>query len=173
MIKTVAAERTIDAPAELVYARLAAVDRHPEWDETAQRVEPIAPGDASGLGSEWKVYEHFGIFHSASGDDRAKQGTALSKRTIKELVPNERVAWSTHTLPNFGIGATVTWTLHPEGRRTRATVEVAISVPTVVERVGRVMLKALDDRYDVRLNTLIDRLKTESEAEFAKQVVAV
>ena len=173
MIKNVTAQRTIDAPAELIYQRLVAVDRHPEWDETAQKVELIAPGDASGLGSEWKVYEHFGIFHSATGDDRAKQGTALSKRTIKELVPNERVAWSTHTLPNLGIGATVTWTLFPEGRFTRASVDVAISVPAVVEKVGRVMFRALDERYEVRLNTLIDSLKAQSEAEFARQVVAV
>jgi len=173
MIKTISAERTIDAPAAVIYDRLASIARHPEWDETAQRAEPVTEGNATGVGAEWKVYEHFGIFHSISGDDRSKQGTALSKRTLKELVPNERVAWGTHTLPNLGVSATLTRTLTPEGSATRVVVDVSISVPMVVERVGRVLFRSLDERYEKQLVTTLDQLRAVSEAEVAKQAVAV
>ena len=175
MIKTISTERTIEAPADLVYARLAAIDRHLEWDETAHKAEPMGEGDASAVGAEWKVYEHFSVLHAitGNGDDRAKQGTALSKRTLKELAPNEKVVWTTHTLPNLGVSATLTWTLSAEGRSTRANVDVAISVPTVVEKVGRVMFRNLDSKFEQQLNTAIDKLKTVSEAEFAKLAVAV
>ena len=173
MIKTISAERTIDAPADLIFERLASIARHPEWDETAQRVEPITEGDATAVGAEWKVFESFGIFHFVSGDDNAQQGTAPSKRTLKELVPNERVAWSTHTMPSLGVSATVTWTLSAEGRFTRAAVDVSISVPGVVERVRRVVFRALDTRYQQQLNSTIDRLQAVCEAEVAQLVVAV
>lgn len=173
MIKTVSTERTVEAPADLVYARLAAVDRHQEWDETVSRTEPITEDNTTGAGAEWKVYEHFSLLHATTGDDRSKQATGLSKRTLKELVPNERVSWTTHMMPNLGVSATVTWTLHEEGRFTRALVDVSISVPMVVEKMGRVMFRNLDTKYEAQLNKAIDALKTVSEAELAKLVVAV
>ena len=175
MIKTISTERTIEAPADLIYARLAAVDRHREWDDTAARTEPMGEGDPISVGAEWKVYERFSLLHAVTGngDEREKQGTALSKRTLKELVPNEKVAWTTHTLPNLGVSATVSWSLHAEGRSTRAVVDVSISVPMVVERVGRVMFRQLDTRYEEQLNAAVDKLKAVSEAEFAKLAVAV
>ena len=175
MIKTVSTERTIEAPVELVYARLAAIDRHLEWDETASRAEPMTEDNTTGVGAEWKVYERFSLMHAITGDgdEREKQGTALSKRTLKELVPNERVVWTTHTLPNLGVSATLAWTLSAEGHSTRASVDVSLSVPTVVEKVGRVMFRHLDTKFEVQLNTAIDKLKAVSEAEFAKMAVAV
>lgn len=175
MIKTISTERTIEAPAELVYARLAAVDRHPEWDETAARAEPMTEGNTTGVGAEWKVYEHFSLLAAitGNGEEPGKQATGLSKRTLKELVPNERVVWTTHTLPNLGVSATLAWTLSTEGRFTRAAVDVSLSVPTVVEKVGRVMFRSLDAKFEAKLNAAVDRLKAVSEAEFAELVVAV
>jgi len=173
MIKTVSTECTVEAPADLIYARLAAFDRHGEWDETVSRAEPITEGNTTGVGAEGKVYEHFSLLHAATGDDRSKQATGLSKRTLKELVPNERVSWTNHMMPNLGVSATMTWTLHAEGRFTRAVAEVALSVPTVVEKVGRVMFRNLDSKYEAQLNEAIEALKAVSEAEFAKLVVAV
>ena len=118
-------------------------------------------------------YEHFSLLHATTGDERSNQATGLSKRTLKELVPSERVSWTTHTMPNLGVSATVTWTLRAEGRFTRAVVDVAISVPTVVEKMGRMMFRNLDTKYEAQLNGAIDALKTVSEAEFANLVVAV
>jgi uncharacterized membrane protein len=167
----------VQTPVEHVFNLVADVNRHPEWDKFTKRVELSKAGQVDGVGTEWKVYEHLGLFSLGevmSSDSKHLSG--LAKRVIRELVPNKRVSWHTNPAPNIGISAEMTYAFEAVGDATKVTFQSVVSVPGVLERVGRVILRNLDGRQQDQWRASMDNMKQLAEAAYAvngKVAVAV
>jgi uncharacterized membrane protein len=156
---------TVQAPAEQVWALVSDFNRHPEWDKFTKRVEQSKPGDANGVGAEWKVYEQLGLFmlgESVSGD--SKHLTALAKREVREVEPGKSVTWRTHSVPNVGVGADFTYTLVPVAGGTEVSMKVGVDVPALLERVRRTVLTNMDNRQQGQWMASLEQLKAQAEA---------
>ena len=164
----------VKAPVEEVYALVADISRHPEWDKFTRRVELSKEGDANGVGAEWKAYEQMGLFSLGERDLDNRRLTGLAKRVVRELVPNQRVAWHTHSVPNVGVSADLSYDFVAEGDATRVTFKSVVSVPTVVEKVARVITRNLDTHQQAQWAASMDRLQSVAEEAYARQqLVAV
>ncbi len=112
----VRAETTIDAPPEVLWDILAAVDRWSSWNPEVARAQldgPLAPGATI----RWKA------------------GGASITSTIASVVRPSELAWTGRTL---GISAVHVWRLEPHEGGTRVRSEESIrGVPARVAR-GRV-----------------------------------
>jgi uncharacterized membrane protein len=161
----------VDAPVDQVFALVADTSRHPEWDKFTKRVELVKEGDANGVGAEWKVYEQLGLF--TLDDEKLASGrlTGLAKRVVREVVPNKRVAWHTHPVPNVGITADLSYDFVEQGKSTRVTFNSVVSVPGVVERVTRVILRNLDDRQHGQWAASVEKLKAVAEEAHAREQI--
>ena len=163
----------VQAPVETVYGLVANFERHVEWDRYSKRVELVKAGDANGVGSEWKVYEQLGLFSLGEEEREPKHSTGLAKRVVREVVPNSKIVWHTHSVPNLGISAEVSVELWAEEGGTRVTETVVVSVPGVVEKVGRLIVKNLDTRAQAQWVASLEELKRLAEKVAAGQDVAV
>lgn len=157
----------VQAPVEQVYTLVADVNRHPEWDKFTKRVELAKAGQTDGVGAEWKVYEQLGLFSLGEVGGDSKHLSGLAKRVIRELVPNTRVSWHTNPIPNVGISAEMTYVFEPAAGGTKVTFQSVVSVPGVLERVGRVILRNLDGRQQDQWTASLENLKAQSEAAYA------
>jgi uncharacterized membrane protein len=159
----------VHAPVEQVFSLVADVNRHPEWDKYTKRVELSKAGQPDGVGAEWKVYEQLGLFSLGETNNKdSKHLTGLAKRVIREVVPNKRVAWLTNSVPNVGISADMSYDFEAEGDSTRVTFRAVISVPGVLERVGRVILRNLDERQQGQWASSLGILKEQAEQAYAR-----
>jgi uncharacterized membrane protein len=158
----------VQAPVEQVYQLVADISRHPEWDKFTKRVELAKPGQSDGVGAEWKVYEQLGLFSlgEVAGPD-SKHLSGLAKRVVRELVPNARVSWHTNAVPNVGVSADMTYEFASNGSETTVTLHTVVSVPGVIERVGRVILSNLDKRQQGQWAASMENLKAQAEVAYA------
>ena len=125
------------------------------------------------MGAEWRVYEQMGLFSLGQPDYDPKFMTGIAKRVVRQVTENERISWYTHPVPNIGISAEITYIFAPEGSGTSVTFAAEVSVPGVVEKVGRVILRNLDSRQQDQWRTNLERLKSVAEEAHAKRLVAV
>ncbi len=153
----------VDAPVERVFAAVADFERHPEWDKYTRKVELTKPGAADGSGAEWKIYEQLGLFALGNFENRNKTTLGLAKRHVREVSPNQRVAWHTHPVPNIGIGAEVVFSFEPQGSGTKVTETVTINVPGVLEAVARLILRDLENRQHGQWEASLQNLKAVCE----------
>lgn len=158
----------VHAPVEQVYNLVADVNHHPKWDKFTKRVELSKAGQPDGVGAEWKVYEQLGLFTLGEMNTDSKHLSGLAKRIMREVVPNKRVMWHTHSVPNVGISADMSYEFEPEGDGTRVSFRTVVSVPAVVERVGRVILRNLDERQQGQWAASLDNLKEQAELAHAR-----
>jgi uncharacterized membrane protein len=161
----------VDAPVDQVFALVADASRHPEWDKFTKRVELAKEGDAAGVGAEWKVYEQLGLFTLDDEKLASSRLTGLAKRVVRELVPNKRVAWHTHPVPNVGISADLSYDFVEQGNSTRVTFEAVVSVPVVLEQVRRAVLRNLDDRQHGQWVASLEKLKAVAEEAYAREQI--
>jgi uncharacterized membrane protein len=154
----------VQAPVDQVFALVADFNKHPEWDKFTKRVEQTKPGDASGVGAEWKVYEQLGLFALGQGERDPKHLTGLAKREIRAVVPNEKVSWRTHPVPNVGIGADMTFEFAAAANGTQVTYRVDVDVPKLMEKVTKVILSNLDSRQQAQWTASLEQLKVVAEA---------
>lgn len=157
----------VEAPVDQVFNLVADVNRHPEWDKFTKRVELVKAGQPDGVGAEWKIYEQLGLFALGDLKPGPNHLTGLAKRVVREVVPNERVAWYTHAVPHVGVSADMSYDFAAEGDVTRVTFRAVVSVPGVLERVGRVISRNLDDRQQGQWRASLESLKEQAEQAYA------
>ena len=164
----------VQAPVDEVYSLVADVSRHPEWDKFTRRVELSKPGDANGVGAEWKVYEQLGLFSLGVEESDSPHFSGLAKRVVSEAEVNKRFAWHTHPVPNVGISADLIYEFVDQGDSTQVNLTAVVSIPSVVERVGRVILRNLDTRQQGQWAASMERLRGIAEEAAAREhLVAV
>jgi uncharacterized membrane protein len=163
----------VDAPVERVFAAVADFERHPEWDRYTRKVEMVKPGAADGTGSEWKVYEMLGLVALGNLDTKNRTTLGLAKRHMREVRPNERVAWHTHPVPNIRIGAEVSFSFAGSDDRTTVTQTVTINVPGVLEAVARLILRDLENRQHGQWQSSLQNLKALCEGVTVGENAAV
>jgi len=162
------------APVDEVYALVADITRHVEWDKFTRRVESSKPGDANGIGAEWKVYEQLGLFSLGEEEIDSRHLTGLAKRVVREVEPNKRFAWHTHSIPNVGVSADLSYDFVDKGDSTEVVFKSVVSVPAVVERIGRIILRNLDTRQHGQWAASLERLREiAEEAHSREQLIAV
>jgi uncharacterized membrane protein len=159
----------VDAPVEDVFGLVAGFESHHEWDRFTKKVEQTKTGDAEGLGSEWRVYEQMGLFSLGMPEKDPKFLTGIAKRVVRAVSPNERVEWFTHPIPNIGISAVISYDFLPEGSSTNVTFTSVVSVPGVIEKVGRLILHNLDTRMHTQWQMSVERLKVLAEEQHSQQ----
>jgi hypothetical protein len=77
-------------------------------------------------------------------------------------------------VPNVGVSADLSYDFAPEGDATKVTFNAVVSVPAVVEKVGRVILRNLDTRQQAQWSASLDQLKAMAEgAAVPQEAVAV
>ena len=155
----------IDAPIERVFNLVADVGQHASWDRFTNRAKFAKPGAADGSGAAWKVWEQLGLFSlkTSTEDRKANHGLGLAKRTIKEVAPFSRVSWQTHAVPNIGIGATFAFEFEQQGDRVNVRQHVTVSVPSVVDAVGRLVVRNLDTQQQGQWAVGLEQLKRLAE----------
>lgn len=153
----------VDAPVDELYKLVSEFDHHPEWDRFTRKIERMDGGTGNGVGSEWKVYEQLGLYSLGEEEREPRHSTGLAKRVVREAVVNERVAWHTHPIPNIGISADMVFEFASEGAGTRVTQTATVSVPGVVEKVGRLIVRNLDERQQGQWRASLEKLKAIAE----------
>jgi uncharacterized protein YndB with AHSA1/START domain len=91
----------INAPIEQVYRYLADFPRHCEWAQTVERLELVRPGDSAGIGAQYLTTERQTM--QADRKPRAPLTEGEPDQTfceVRELTPNQRIAWRAHLLPD-------------------------------------------------------------------------
>jgi uncharacterized membrane protein len=163
----------IEAPIDQVYELVAGFDHHPEWDRFTKKVELLKEGDANGSGAEWRVYEQMGLFSLGQPEKDPKFLTGIAKRVVRNATPNERIDWYTHPVPNIGITAEMSYEFAAEGSGTKVTFTAVVSVPGVLEKVGRIILRNLDTRQQSQWQSSLEHLKSTAEGARSENLVAV
>jgi uncharacterized membrane protein len=154
----------INAPVEAVYAYLADFANQPEWDTTTVRIEQVKPGDATGVGAEYRAYERLDWL-SRSGDNKSEKShqAGVSDREVRELVPNRRVAWHSHAVPRMGVTMDYAFELVADGDDTELTETVRLNSPGVMDALQKVVLPKLDDKQRALWRADLERIKHQVE----------
>jgi uncharacterized membrane protein len=153
----------VQAPVDKVFSYLADVSRHPEWDVFAARVTQLTPGNEQGEGSEWEVHERLNLVVRGKREPRWKNGAGITHRQLREVVANRRVSWHSHPVPKVGISADFAWELAPEGAGTRVTQRVTVHVPGLVDTVGKLVARNLDQNLQQQWEKNLENLKSVAE----------
>lgn len=162
----------VNAPLDEVYGYLADFTRHPEWDDATVRVEQTAPGDATGVGAEYKAYESLGkVAKVGSGDSFIKDQAGLAKREVREMILNRRLAWHTHPVPNIGVSADCAFNLSAENDGTTVTQTVEVSTLPGLHAITSFVFRSLDAKQQASWAANLDRLKTAVEHAHATALV--
>ncbi|HEY8448112.1 MAG TPA: SRPBCC family protein [Thermomicrobiales bacterium] len=161
----------VEAPVEKVFAYLADVSRHPEWDASVAKVERISDGLGGDAGSEWKVYERLNVLQG-KGESRWNSA-GIAHRELREVVPHSRVSWQTHPVPAVGISAVFAWDLEPEGSGTRVTQRVRLTVPGLVHKVGKLVARKLDENQMGLWERNLQNLKAVAEGASVPNLAVV
>jgi uncharacterized protein YndB with AHSA1/START domain len=148
----------VPIPVERVYAYLADFSKHGEWARTLERMELVREGDSSGVGARYITHERL---------EFKPGGKASSSRTmceVRELVPDQRIAWHAHPLPRVG-SAELCFDLTPTpDGGTRITQTVKEYYPAPIALMMRVMWNITEDgirkQLDAGLQTLKETLLT-------------
>jgi uncharacterized protein YndB with AHSA1/START domain len=130
------AELEIDAPVDIVWDTLTAIDEWPAWNPDVKAASLHGPV-AAGSTFRWKA------------------GPATISSTIERVERPTLIAWSGATL---GIRAIHVWRLQPLDGRTRASTEESYS-----GLVARVLRRPLQKTLDKALGDGIRHLKAEAE----------
>ncbi|MHB8646225.1 MAG: SRPBCC family protein [Thermomicrobiales bacterium] len=120
----------VDAPVEEVYRYLADFPKHCEWAQTLERMEETKPGDSTGIGRTYRTTER-----QAFQSDRAPReelnkgfkGTTMCE--VRDLVPNQRIAWHSYALPKMGISADLAFELTPKAGGTTVKQQITMHQP--------------------------------------------
>jgi uncharacterized membrane protein len=156
----------VKAPVEVVYHYLADFARHTEWDDLTERIEQVAPGDGAGVGARYRAHERIDslLSRGRAKDEGKRTHVGPSMREVRELVPNQRIAWHARPIPPIGVSADYRFELTPVGNGTQLTQVVQYNVPTVVDTVSRLILKGIDARQQAQCQANLERIKTACEA---------
>jgi uncharacterized membrane protein len=163
----------IEAPVDEVWAYVSDFNRHPEWDGFTKEVSLAKPGDALGVGSEWKVKEPLGMLKSDGNKNWLDHGVAPARREVRHIVPGQKIVWHTHPVPKVGVNAEFTIELIAEGPGTLVRELVEVSVPGVVDVVGRVLVPKRDKIQQAAWQKNLDQLKQVVEGAGVREAVAV
>jgi uncharacterized membrane protein len=148
----------VSIPVEQVYAYLADFSKHREWARSLERMELLRQGDSHGVGTRYMTHERI---------EFKPGGKASSTRTIcevRELVPDQRIAWHAHPVPRVG-SAELCFDLTPtEQGGTRITQTVKEYYPAPVALMMRVLWNVTEEgirkQLDAGLQTLKETLLT-------------
>jgi hypothetical protein len=104
----------IIAPIEQVYCYLADFPRHCEWAQTVERLELVRPGDSTGIGAQYLTTER----QTMQADRKPRQPLTEGEPDqtlceVRELTPNQRIAWHAHLLPDAEPSADLDFELGP------------------------------------------------------------
>jgi len=164
----------VAAPAAEVYAYLADFARHPEWDQTTQKVELSEAGDATGVGAKWKAYEALDSLQS----DRERKPVfdlagkvGLTVRQVKELTPDRRVAWHGYPIPRMGTTGDYAFSIEATPDGTAVTFEVSLNTPPVVDAIAKKVFSSMEGKQHEQWTQSLERLK--ARCEHATEPVAV
>lgn len=164
----------IDAPAAEVYRYLADFSQQPDWDHAVAKTEQVAAGDAQGVGAKWRTNERLDSLQS----DRNRKpllrtgSVGVTVREVRELTPNERVAWHAYPIPRMGITADCAFTLTPVDGGTRVEETVQINTLSVMEAVGKFVFRGLDAKQQAQWEANLLNLKHQVERRVGAAVPA-
>ena len=91
----------IAAPIGQVYRYLTDFPRHSEWAQTVERLEWTRAGDATGVDAQYVTTERQTL--QADRKPREPLTNGEPDQTlceVRELLPNRRIAWHSHMLPD-------------------------------------------------------------------------
>jgi hypothetical protein len=172
MAKKWQGEVHIDAPVSEVYRYLADFSRHCEWDQSATRLEQVERGDAEGIGAQWRSYEKLDSLQSDQGRKPLLQlhgNVGVAVREVRELVPNQRIAWHTYPVPRMGVTADCAFDLVEENGGCKLTETVQINAPSVMESLGKFVFKSLDAKqaaqWEANLQAIRQAVETGATAK--------
>lgn len=163
----------VDAPAAEVWSWVSDFNRHPEWDRFTKEIELSKAGDELGVGSEWRVKEYLGMLKAEGKENWFQHGAAPGKREVRHVVPGQKVVWHTSAVPKIGISAVFTIEVIAEPVGTSVRQSVQLSVPGVVDVVGRVLVPKRDTMQQQVWQQSLDQLKALVEGSPVREAVAV
>ena len=156
----------INAPVSDVYRYLADFSRHSEWDSSATRLEQVEQGDAHGIGAKWRAYEKLDSYQA----DRARKpllqlhgNVGVAVREVRELVPNQRVAWHTYPIPRMGLTADCAFDLEEENGGTKLVETVRINALGVMESLGKFVFRSLDAKQTAQWDANLEAIRANCE----------
>lgn len=161
---------SINAPVSEVYRFLADFSRHAEWDHSAAQVEQLEGGDANGIGAKWRIHEKL---DSLKGNPERNSllhldgSVGVTVRQVRELVPNQRVAWHTYPIPRMGITADCAFELVEENGGTKLTETVQVNVLGVLDSLGKFVFRSLDAKQTAQWTANLDAIRAICEGESA------
>ena len=90
----------IAAPIGQVYRYLADFPRHNEWAQTVERLELVRVGDGTGVGAHYLTTER----QTLQADRKPREPLTKGEPDqtlceVRELLPDRRIAWHAHLLP--------------------------------------------------------------------------
>lgn len=91
----------IAAPIGQVYRYLADFPRHCEWAQTVERLELVRAGDSTGVGAQYLTTER----QTMQADRKPREPLTKGEPDqtlceVRELLPDRRIAWYAHLLPD-------------------------------------------------------------------------
>ena len=137
----------IDAPVSEVYRYLADFAHHPEWDQSVSRIQQVEKGDANGVGAQWRSYELLDSLQSDRGRKpllHLQGSVGVAIREVRELVPNQRIAWHSYPIPRMGVTSDCAFELEEEDGGTKLTETVQINAPSILDSFGKFVFRSLD-----------------------------
>jgi uncharacterized membrane protein len=163
----------VDAPLDEVWKYVGDFNRHPEWDGFTNEVELAKPGDANGIGAEWKVKEQLGMLKEPGKKNWFAHGAAPGRREVREVVPMQKIVWQSYPVPKMGVSAVFTVELAAENGGTLVRQTVQVNLPGVVDVVGRVLLPKKDEVQQTLWQENLEHLKGLVEKSSVREAVAV
>lgn len=152
-------QNTIDVPipVEQAYETLSDFPRHAEWARSIERMEQVRVGDTSGVGARYITHER--IEFPPRNGGKAKVSSMRTLCEVRELVPNQRIAWHAHPLPRSG-SAELSFDLTPSPQGgTRITQTVQEYYPLPVELMIRLLYNVTEDGIRQQLDRGLLALK--------------
>lgn len=120
----------IAAPIGQVYRYLADFPRHSEWAQTVVRLELVRAGDGTGVGAQYLTTER----QTLQADRKPREPLTKGEPDqtlceVRELMPNRRIAWHAHMLPDADPSADLDFDLAAENGDTLLIQHQRLSVP--------------------------------------------
>jgi uncharacterized membrane protein len=104
----------INRSVDQVYSYLADFPRHAEWAQTVVNLAQINPENGSGVGARFVTTERQAMQTDRKPLEVITKGMlAKTMCEIRELIPNRRIAWHAHFVPNVGTHAELSFELAP------------------------------------------------------------
>ena len=121
----------IAAPIGQVYRYLADFPRHCEWAQTVERLELVRAGDGTGVGAQYLTTKR----QTLQADRKPREPLTKGEPDqtlceVREVLPDRRIAWHAHMLPEADPSADLDFELaSAENGDTLLTQHQRLSVP--------------------------------------------